>query len=86
MTVAGGKQAAVWRGSAGDGRSPLGAVEVEDARPLLPGKSPARTGAAPAKEQLPSVRLTLLWGAMFTLWAATYSTSLMVSAGRSPSG
>ncbi len=76
--VAAAQQAALRRGVGGLGGSGPNSLELEDARPLLPGKPAARSAAAPAKAQLPSLRLMLCWSALFAVYLGAFHTSLMV--------
>jgi hypothetical protein len=63
--------------SSGPPSSGPASLDLEDARPLLSGKPPARSGAVPTKLQLPSLQLALCWGAMFAVYLLAYHTSLM---------
>lgn len=81
-----GKQTVRRGGGGGLPSSGPSSLEVEDARPLLPGKPAARNGTVPSKAQMPSLRLLLCWSAMFAVFLLAFHTSLMVGTGRWPSG
>lgn len=77
--VAVAQQSTVWRGGGGGGppSSGPGSLELDDARPLLPGKP--RNGAAPTKAQPFCRRLDLCWWALFAAYHVCFFVSLMVS-------
>lgn len=84
--MAAGKQTVRRGGGGGPPSSGPSSLEVEDARPLLPGKPAARNGTVPSKAHMPSLRLMLCWSALFAVFLLAYHTSLMVGTGYWPSG